>query len=65
MDIVNGELIEIQDRNFRKKRKKTKPDLDPAIIHKVKKPKKVKPGYKKKLKAEMEKQRRLMRRRNK
>lgn len=65
MDIVNGELIEIQDRNFRKKRKKTKPDLDPAIIHKVKKPKKVKPGYKKKLKAEMEKQKRLMRRRNK
>lgn len=65
MDIVDGELVEIQDRNVRKLRKKTTPNIESEIIHKVRKPKKIKPGYKKKLKAEIEKQKRMMRKKSK
>lgn len=67
-DIQNGEWIEIPERNRRKKRKKSE---DPAVKTAqllVKKPKKIKPGYKKKMKAEMEKiikRQRRMQKRNK
>ena len=55
MDIEKGELVEIHDRNVRKNRKKTV-TIEKAVVQKVKKPKKVKPGYKKKWKAEVQKE---------
>lgn len=49
-EIKNGEIVDSYDRNRRKKREKSKEDLDPSIIGLVKKSKKkVKPGYKKKI----------------
>lgn len=53
-DLKNGELVEIEDRNRRKKRKKDPDESDILARTIVKKPKKIKPGYKKKLKKEME-----------
>jgi ATP-dependent RNA helicase CshB len=66
-DIQNGEWIAIPDRNRRKKRKKEDTAAKTAHLL-VKKPKKIKPGYKKKMKAEMEKiikKQRRMQKRNK
>ncbi|MGN1401671.1 MAG: DEAD/DEAH box helicase [Bacillus sp. (in: firmicutes)] len=62
-DFVNGEFIEIDDRNRRTKRKKQKEELDLKAKQILKKPNKVKPGYKKKqqweLDAHKKRQRRL------
>lgn len=54
VDIRNGELVEIEDRNRRKKRQKTQDETDILAKNMVKKPKKVKPGYKKKMKTQVE-----------
>ncbi|MEG2644387.1 MAG: C-terminal helicase domain-containing protein, partial [Enterococcus sp.] len=49
-EIKNGEILDTYDRNRRKKREKTKDELDPTLIGLVKKSKKkIKPGYKKKI----------------
>ena len=49
-EIKNGEIVESYDRNRRKKREKSKDELDPTLIGLVKKKKKkIKPGYKKKI----------------
>lgn len=51
-ELKNGELVDSYDRNRRKKREKSKDELDPTLIglvKKKKKKKKIKPGYKKKI----------------
>ena len=49
-ELKNGELVDSYDRNRRKKREKSKDELDPTLIGLVKKKKKkIKPGYKKKI----------------
>ena len=49
-EIKNGEIVTTYDRNRRKKREKSKDELDPTLIGLVKKKKKkIKPGYKKKI----------------
>jgi len=57
LDLVGGELKTISDRNERRNRKKKKESVQ--ILNTVKKPKKVKPGYKKKLREEVERQKRI------
>ncbi|WP_445490384.1 DEAD/DEAH box helicase [Niallia sp. 03133] len=54
MDLKNGEWISIEDRNRRKKRQKQADEVDAKAKSLVKKPNKVKPGYKKKMQREME-----------
>lgn len=54
-DLQDGEWIELPDWNRRKKRKKSGESTMTKARLFVKKPKKVKPGYKKKMKAEIEK----------
>ncbi|SDK54170.1 DEAD/DEAH box helicase [Sediminibacillus albus] len=54
-DIKQGEWIETKSWNERSTRKKTESDTEKEAWRKVKKPKKVKPGYKKKLKQEQQK----------
>ncbi|MEH7388089.1 DEAD/DEAH box helicase [Bacillus sp. JJ1521] len=65
MDLEKDELVHIGERNKRKARKKQVDEIDKLAQSKVKKPKKVKPGYKKKMNREMEdfkkRQRRLKR----
>ena len=62
-EIKNGELVETFDRNRRQKRQATQEKLDPEMIGMVKKKKKkVKPGYKKKIKANIAENRRKKRR---
>lgn len=53
VDIKNNELIELEDRNKRKTRKKQEDDIDKLAKSIVQKPQKVKPGYKKKMQQEM------------
>ena len=55
VDLQKGELIEIGDRNKRQKRKRQADDTDIKARALVKKPGKVKPGYKKKMQADIEK----------
>jgi len=55
MEVVNGEWRELDDRNRRQKRKKKNDDLEVMKKSVIRKPAKVKPGYKKKLKQEIEK----------
>ncbi|UAL46184.1 DEAD/DEAH box helicase [Sutcliffiella horikoshii] len=66
MDLKNGELVEIGPRNKRQNRKKQINEIDVAAKTAVKKSTKVKPGYKKKHKYEVEqfkkRQRRLKKR---
>ncbi|WP_198508485.1 DEAD/DEAH box helicase [Bacillus xiapuensis] len=52
-DLRRGEWIELNDRNQRKKREKTADEIDLKAKSIVRKPKKVKPGYKKKMQREM------------
>ncbi|MFK2824386.1 DEAD/DEAH box helicase [Bacillus sp. B190/17] len=52
-DLRNGEWIELVDRNQRKKRERTTDEIDEKAKSIVRKPKKVKPGYKKKMQREM------------
>ncbi|MBM7691783.1 ATP-dependent RNA helicase CshB [Peribacillus deserti] len=53
-DLQNGEMIKTEDRNKRKKRKKQTDEIVETAKRLVKKPSKVKPGYKKKMQYEME-----------
>ncbi|MDN4607033.1 DEAD/DEAH box helicase [Sporosarcina highlanderae] len=68
-DVKNGEWIEVKERNARKKRVKEVDELDRKAASYVRKPDKVKPGYKKKMTKEIEKfkkrERRLKRRNGK
>lgn len=54
-DLENDEWVNIGERNKRKTRKKQVDEIDKLAQSQVKKPKKVKPGYKKKMNQEMEK----------
>ncbi|MBO0996555.1 DEAD/DEAH box helicase [Bacillus sp. SD075] len=53
-DIQNGDWVDIDERNKRKNRKKQKSDIDVKASRHVKKPTKVKPGYKKKIQRDVE-----------
>src|SRR5699024_3581301 len=53
-DIQNGELIKAKPRNERRVRQGKTDTLDKEAWKRVKKPKKVKPGYKKKMKKQQE-----------
>jgi ATP-dependent RNA helicase CshB len=53
-DIRKGEWIELPERNKRKNRQKSENDIDAKAKTMVRKPKKVKPGYKKKMKYKMD-----------
>jgi ATP-dependent RNA helicase CshB len=53
-DFQNQEWVEMEDRNRRKKRQKQQDEIDLKAKSLIKKPKKVKPGYKKKLQHETE-----------
>lgn len=54
-DIRNGEWVEVKEWNEREKRKRKDSELEKEAWKKIKKPKKVKPGYKKKMREEKEK----------
>jgi ATP-dependent RNA helicase CshB len=53
-DFVGGEWKDIEDRKRRQKRKRVADEVDAIAKSIVQKPKKVKPGYKKKMNREME-----------
>ncbi|MCH1624956.1 DEAD/DEAH box helicase [Ferdinandcohnia quinoae] len=65
MDLVHSELVKIGERNKRKQRQKQADEIDKRAESLVRKPKKVKPGYKKKKNRQIEeikkRQRRLKR----
>jgi ATP-dependent RNA helicase CshB len=54
MDLKKGEWVELEDRNRRKNRKRQVDEIDLKAKSLVKKPKKVKPGYKKKMQHQVE-----------
>lgn len=54
-DIVNGEWRETKAWNERSQRKKTESDVEKEAWRQVRKPRKVKPGYKKKMKYQQQK----------
>ncbi|MBX9973058.1 DEAD/DEAH box helicase [Cytobacillus firmus] len=54
-DLQKGEWTDLDNRNKRKTRQKQTDDIDKKAASLVQKPKKVKPGYKKKMKWEMDK----------
>jgi len=54
VDLQKGEWVDLGARNKRKNRQKQLDEVDKAAKSIVQKPKKVKPGYKKKMQAEME-----------
>ncbi|MDE5977644.1 MAG: DEAD/DEAH box helicase [Turicibacter sp.] len=64
-EIKNGELVSVNARNARQKREKKENEIDKIAKAKVRKPKKVAPGYKKKMKAQMEQIKRQERRKRK
>ncbi|WP_077621485.1 DEAD/DEAH box helicase [Sediminibacillus massiliensis] len=53
-DVKNGEWLETKAWNERSSRKKTESDTEKEAWKRVRKPKKVKPGYKKKMKKQQE-----------
>ncbi|MFB6465788.1 DEAD/DEAH box helicase [Cytobacillus sp. Hz8] len=55
VDLKNGEWVDLGDRNKRKNRLKQTDEIDQKAKSMVRKPKKVKPGYKKKMQYEMDK----------
>ncbi|OIK16579.1 DEAD/DEAH box helicase [Bacillus sp. MUM 116] len=55
VDIKNDEFVELEDRNRRKTRVKQEDEADKIAKSMIKKPQKVKPGYKKKMQWEMDK----------
>ncbi|WP_053364125.1 DEAD/DEAH box helicase [Bacillus sp. FJAT-27251] len=55
VDLQKQELIEIAERNKRQKRKRQENEIDAKAKSMVKKPEKVKPGYKKKMQADIAK----------
>lgn len=64
-DLRDGEWVTLGERNKRKKRAKQENEVDAMAKQVVKKPKTVKPGYKKKMAAEMEAVKKRQRRLNK
>lgn len=54
-DVKEGEWIELKDRHARKNRQKHENEIDAKAKSLVRKPKKVKPGYKRNMKWEMDK----------
>lgn len=64
-DVQNGEWKEVKSWNERNKRIKEQTNTEKQAWNQVKKPKKVKPGYKKKMKQEQEKVKRKINRGNK
>ena len=54
-DVKNGEWSELKERHARKNRVKQENEIDVIAKSKVRKPKKVKPGYKRNMRWEMEK----------
>lgn len=55
-EIKNGEIVTTYDRNRRQKREKSREELDPKMLAMINKKKKtVKPGYKKKMQWEIDK----------
>ncbi len=68
-DVKKGEWIEVKERNARKNRVKETDEIDRKAVSYVRKPSKVKPGYKKKMAKDIEKfkkrERRLKRKNDK
>jgi ATP-dependent RNA helicase CshB len=68
-EVKNGQWVEVKERHARKNRTKQIDEIDRKALAKVKKPKTVKPGYKKKMTQEIEKikkrERRLKRKNDK
>ncbi|HAX73598.1 MAG TPA: DEAD/DEAH box helicase [Firmicutes bacterium] len=64
-EIRNGDFVEVNARNARQKREKGMTEIDKIAIAKVRKPKTVSPGYKKKMKQKMDKVRKQERRKRK
>ncbi|PPA71433.1 DEAD/DEAH box helicase [Jeotgalibacillus proteolyticus] len=54
MEVRNGEWVELTDRHKRSNRKKAENEIDVKAKSLVRKPKKVKPGYKKKMQYKMD-----------
>jgi ATP-dependent RNA helicase CshB len=65
VDLKNGEFVELEERNKRKNRVKQEGQAEKTAKSMIKKPQKVKPGYKKKMQAEMDKIVKRQRRLNK
>ena len=63
-DVRRGEWIELKPRQARKNRRAKTSDLDRRARAAVRKPKKVKPGYKQKMKRDMERFKRNERKKN-
>ncbi|SHN11497.1 DEAD/DEAH box helicase [Gracilibacillus kekensis] len=63
-DVVNGEWREAKAWNVRQKREKQENEIEKKAWQQVKKPKKVKPGYKKKMKNQQQKVKKKMNRNN-
>jgi ATP-dependent RNA helicase CshB len=55
VDLKNGEFVEVEDRNRRKNRVKQAGEAEKMAKSMIRKPQKVKPGYKKKMQYEMDK----------
>lgn len=53
-DFKRGEFVEIKSRTQRASRKKKESNLESKVSHRVNRPGKVKPGYKKKIREEMD-----------
>ena len=53
-EVKNGQWVEVKERHARKTRTKQLDDIDKKAIAFVRKPKKVKPGYKKKMARQIE-----------
>lgn len=62
VDLAKSELVEIEQRQQRKRRPRRTDELEILARAQVRKPKRVKPGYKKKMRAEIEKIKRRERR---
>lgn len=54
-DVKNSEWVEVKDRHSRKNRVKQEDDIDRKAVSIIKKPEKIKPGYKKKMAQQMDK----------
>lgn len=54
VDLRQNEFVEMEDRNRRKTRKRQEDDIERITKSIVRKPQKVKPGYKKKMQSEMD-----------
>lgn len=54
-DIKNGEFVDMKERHAREKRERKEDEIDRIAKSKVRKPKKVKPGYKRNMRWEMDK----------